>query len=370
MHFPQSLLTISVQQQYAYHFDAVKLAEVVRRRAMALGVKRLVDTIDDVRLDEHGAISSLKARANGELSADLYVDCTGFRARLIGDALGSEFTSYREQLFCNRALTMRVPYAQPNAPIPSCTYSTAQENGWIWDIGLQSRRGIGYVYSADHCSDEAALAALERYVGAAACDLPHRKLSFEAGFRKIQWHKNCVAIGLSAGFTEPLEATGISFVEIAALILCNLFPWSGDCELSAKRFNAQMTTRYEQVIDFLKLHYWLSRRTDSDFWRDNRTPSSISERLKEKLAQWRHRPPSFLDVDASHDIFDENSWQYILYGMGFKTDIQPRAGALRFYEEAQREFESIRRQSDNAMTAMPDHRTLVSEVVAGGFRPS
>lgn len=355
---------------YAYHFDAAKLAQVIRERAMTLGVKRLIDTIDDVRLDEQGAIVSVQARAHGELRADLYIDCTGLRARLIGDALGSEFTSYRDQLFCNRALAMRVPYEAPDAPIPSCTYATAQEDGWIWDIGLHTRRGIGYVYSSDHCSDDAALKALHRYVGAAARDLPHRKLAFEAGFRKIQWHKNCVGVGLSAGFTEPLEATGISFVEIASLILCNLFPWSGDYERSAKQFNAHMTTRYEHVIDFLKLHYCLSQRTDSDFWHDNRAPSSMSENLRDKLEQWRHRPPSFLDVDTSHDIFDENSWQYILYGMGFQTDISARAGALRFYDDARREFESIRRQSDNAVTAIPSHRALVSDVVAGGFRPS
>ena len=355
---------------YAYHFDAVKFAAVVRRRAMQLGVKRLVDTIDEVRLDEHGAIASLQSRENGELRADLYIDCSGSRARLIGEALGSEFTSYRDQLFCNRALAIQVPYDRPDTPIPSCTYSSAQNSGWIWDIGLQSRRGIGHVYSSDHCSDDAALAALYRYLGPDADELPYRKLSFEAGFRKTQWHKNCVAIGMSAGFIEPLEATGISFAEVAALILSGLFPWSGDYELAAKQFNAQMTTRYEHVIDFIKMHYCLSQRTDSAFWRDNRASASISASLQDRLAQWRHRPPSFLDVDASHDIFDETSWQYILYGMGFKTDIGPRAGALRFYEDAQREFDSIRRQSEKAISVMPAHRALVDQVVASGFHPS
>jgi len=355
---------------YAYHFDAAKLTEVVRARALALGVKRVIDTIDDVRLDEAGAIASVRSRTHGELTADLYVDCTGFRARLIGNALGSEFTSYRDQLFCNRAMTIRLPYDRSDGPIPSCTYSTAQENGWIWDIGLQSRRGIGYVYSSDHCSDDDALEALRRYIGPAANDLPYRTLSFEAGFRKVQWRKNCVAVGLSAGFIEPLEATGISFAEVAALILCNLFPWSGDYEHSAQQFNAQMSRRYERIIDFIKLHYCISRRTDSDFWQDNRAPSSISDDLKEKLEQWRYRPPSFLDIDTSHDVFDEHSWQYILYGMGFKTDIGARAGALRFYDDARCEFEKIRRQSDEAVKALPSHRALVNDVVASGFHPA
>lgn len=360
----------SAPLNYAYHFDSGKLAQVVRRRAMDMGVKRLIDTIDDVTLDENGAIASVQGRAHGELKADLYIDCSGFRARLIGEALGSEFTSYKDQLFCDRAVAMRVPYERPGAPIPSCTYATAQSAGWVWDIGLHARRGIGYVYSSNHCSDEDALETLKRYIGPAANDLKHRQLSFEAGFRKIQWHKNCVGIGLSVGFVEPLEATGISFAEVAALMLCNLFPWSGDYERSARQFNTAMTKRFEHVIDFIKLHYYLGQRTDTAFWRDNREASSASDYLKGKLEQWRHRPPSFLDIDASHDIFDENSWQYILYGMGFKTDITARAGALRFHDGAKEEFESIRQQSRNALSAVPTHRDLVDEVVAKGFRKS
>ena len=181
--------------------------------------------------------------------------------------------------------------------------------------------------------------------------------------------KNCVGIGLSVGFIEPLEATGISFAEVAALMLCNLFPWSGDYEASARQFNEAMCKRFEHVKDFIKVHYYLSERYDTAFWRDNRAPDSASEYLKGKLAQWRHRPPSFLDIDASHDIFDENSWQYILYGMGFKTDISARADALRFYDDARREFHSIQQQSRNAMTAVPAHRQLINEVASGGFRP-
>lgn len=354
---------------YAYHFDASKLAQVIRRRATNMGVKRLIDTIEDVKLNEQGAIAAVVGRSHGELTADLYIDCTGFRARLIGETLGSEFTSYRDQLFCNRAVAIQVPYDQPDVPIPSCTYASAQNAGWTWDIGLHQRRGIGYVYSSDHCSDDDALATLKKYIGSAADDLSYRQLFFEAGFRKVQWYKNCVGIGLSVGFIEPLEATGISFAEVAALMLCNLFPWSGDSERAAKQFNAAMTKRFQHVIDFIKLHYFLSQRTDTDFWRDNRIPSSISDYLQDKLDQWRFRPPSFLDIDASHDIFDENSWQYILYGMDFKTDMSARAGALRFYEDARREFESIARQSKNAMTAVPTHRDLVREVVENGFRP-
>jgi tryptophan halogenase len=353
---------------YAYHFDAVEFARVLRRRALELGVAHLIDTIDEVRLDASGAIAALSARKGGELTADLYIDCTGFRAQLIGQALNSPFSAFRDQLFVNRAVALQVPYDHPGGPIASCTISTAQQAGWTWDIGLSARRGVGYVYSSDHTTDEDAEAVLRTYIGPAADGLNTRLLKFEAGFRQAQWVKNCVAIGLSAGFIEPLEATGIGFAEIAAHILAHLFPWSGDCELGARQFNAQMAQRYAGVIDFIKAHYCLSERTDTEFWRDNRAAPSISDSLHEKLARWRHRPPSYLDVEAG-DIFNENNWQYILYGMGFRTDLGERAGALKFFDEARREFANIQRQGDYALSVMPRHRDLVDQVRASGFKP-
>jgi tryptophan halogenase len=357
----------SAPLNYAYHLDAGRFATVLRRHAAALGVQRIIDTVERVDIAADGAIAGVAGRASGLLTADLYIDCSGFRARLIGEALGSRFTSYRDQLFCNRALAIQVPYDHADPPIASCTISTAHEAGWTWDIGLKNRRGIGYVYSSDHTSDDRAEQVLRGHVGAAANDLAVRKLAFEAGFRKTQWIKNCVAIGLSAGFIEPLEATGIGFAEIAALILASLFPWSGDTESSARQFNAQMTHRYEHVIDFIKLHYCLSQRTDHPFWRDNRDPASLSDALADKLARWRTRPPGFLDVDLNHDIFTEHNWQYVLYGMGYHTDIGARAGALRYYDDARAEFASIRQQGDYALNVMPDHRQLIAAASMHGF---
>lgn len=351
---------------YAYHFDAVQLAALLRRHAIAAGVERIVDTVESVSLAEDGAIASVQCRQSGALTADLYVDCTGFRAELIGKALGSSFKSYRDQLFCNRAVAIQVP-SEPSAPIASCTISTAQSAGWIWEIGLQDRRGLGYVYSSDHTTESCAEEALRAYIGPSADRLPARHLRFEAGFRPVQWIRNCVAIGLSAGFIEPLEATGIGFAEIAALILANLFPWGGQCELAAKQFNEQMAKRYEHVIDFIKLHYCLNRRADSDFWSDNRSAASMSDGLTERLERWRHRPPSFLDVDMNHDIFTEHNWQYVLYGMGFRSDISDRSGALRYSADAAAEFADIQQQGNYALTVMPSHRSLVEQARTRGF---
>lgn len=353
---------------YAYHFDAVELSKLLRRKALSFGVRHLEDRVEQVIVSDDGYIQTLKTRANGDLDADLYVDCTGFKAQLIGQAMGVPFRSERSHIFANRAVALQVPYEQPGGSIESQTISTAQECGWTWDIGLTSRRGVGYVYSNDHCTDERAEAVLRHYVGPAAqaCDV--RFLDFEAGYRHAQWQKNCVAIGLSAGFIEPLEATGIGFAEIAALILSNLFPWEGNYEVCAKQFNGYMTRRYSHVIDFIKLHYCLTQRTDSDFWRDNVRPETIPDGLQERLERWRYRSPSFLDMDPNHDIFTEASWQYVLYGMGFKTDITAQRGLYRYFEDAKAQFESIRRQGDRALSLLPRHRDLIEQVRRSGFQ--
>jgi tryptophan halogenase len=344
---------------YAYHFDAVKLAQFMRTQAIASGVHHIVDTVDAVNLAEDGAIASLTTRQHGALGADLFIDCTGFRAQLIGTALRVPYKSCGSALFCDTALAMQVPYERPDAPVASYTISTAHEAGWTWDIGLDTRRGVGYVYSSAHTDDTRAEQILRRYVGPAAERLPARKIGFNAGYRETNWVKNCIAIGLSSGFFEPLEATGIMFTEIAAVSLSNLFPWGGDLEIAAKQFNERMRRRYERALDFIKLHYCLSERRDSAFWRDNVQPESIPESLQELLRRWRHRPPGSIDIDPNIDIFPDTSWQYVLYGMGYRTDLKPRAGVLKYYDEAREAFAEIRRQADFACRTLPTHRELL-----------
>ncbi len=353
---------------YAYHFDAVELAKLLRRKAIAFGVTHIEDRVEQVVVGENGFIERLTTGRHGDQTADLYIDCTGFRAQLIGQALGVPFNSFRSQIFADRAVAVQVPYDQPGQAIESQTIATAQESGWTWDIGLTGRRGVGYVYSSDHTSDDRAEQVLRAHIGPAAKGLDVRFLNFEAGCRRTQWKNNCVAIGLSSGFIEPLEATGIGFAEIAALILSNLFPWAGDYDVCAEQFNRFMTRRYDHVVDFIKMHYCLTRRTDSDFWRDNVRPETIPDSLQARLERWRYRPPSFLDMDPSHDIFTEASWQCVLYGMGFKTDIGAQAGVYRYYDEARAHFAEIARQGNNALSVLPEHRNLIEQVRNHGFQ--
>ncbi|WP_076070459.1 tryptophan halogenase family protein [Sphingomonas montana] len=344
---------------YAFHFDAIALAGLLREQGIANGVRHLVDTVGEVMLAEDGAIAGVRTEANGVLDADLYIDCTGFRAELIGKAMGIPFRSCHDVLFCNRAVAAQLPYAGPRDPIASYTISTAQQAGWTWDIGLDRRRGIGHVYSSDHIDDEAAERTLRTYLGPAGAQAEVRRFKFEAGYREINWHKNCVAVGLSSGFFEPLEATGIAFAEVSAGLIANLFPWSGDHETSARQFNLNLRRRYERALDFIKLHYCISNRRDTAFWRDNVDAASIPDSLQEMLDRWRHRWPSEIDIDPQIDIFTAPSWQYVLYGMGWKTDLSAKAGALRYHDDARRAFAEVRRQAQFAIHNLPSNRDLI-----------
>ena len=354
---------------YAFHFDAVTLAALLREQGIANGVTHLVDTVQEVLLGEDGAIAGVRGAASGVLTADLYIDCTGFRAELIGKALGQPWKSCRDVLFCDSAIAIQVPYERPDDPIASYTISTAQQAGWIWDIGLEARRGIGHVYSSAHSDAEEAERVLRAYVGPAGAALDTRSFRFDAGYREVNWVKNCVAVGLSSGFFEPLEATGIVFSEVAAGMIANLFPWAGDFETSARQFNAIMRRRYERALDFIKLHYCLSERRDSRFWLDNVDPASVPDSLKELLDRWRFRPPNEMDIDRNVDIFTESSWQYVLYGMGWKTDLSAKAGVFRFAEEAKAAFATIQRQAQYAVQQLPSNRELVRFAQRSSFGP-
>lgn len=349
---------------YAFHFDAVALAALLRDRAVASGVTHLDGRVDDVTVGEDGAIAGVVTDRHGTLTADLYIDCTGFRAELIGKALGMPYRSCRNVLFCDSALAVQVPYRDEREPIVSYTVATAQEAGWMWDIGLDRRRGVGHVYSSAHTDDARAAELLRGYTGQ---DLEPRKIRFEAGYREVNWHRNCVAIGLSSGFFEPLEATGIVFSEVAAGMVANLFPWGGDYETSARQFNANMQKRYERARDFIKLHYCITERRDSDFWRDNVAASSIPDSLHDMLERWRFRPPTEIDMDANVDIFTDASWQYVLYGMGWKTDLSARSGAYRYAEEARRAFAEVERQAAFAVANLPSNRQLIEYARTRGF---
>ena len=354
---------------YAYHFDAGRFAALLAEHGRSLGVKHVQANVERVELDAAGAIAAVQTREHGALRAGLYVDCTGFHARLIGEALGSPFKSVSDTLFVDRALALQVPYPAPDTAIPSYTISTAHEAGWTWDIGLQDRRGIGYVYSSRHTSDARAEQVLRDYIGPQAEGLLPRRLDLKVGYRETQWVQNCVAVGLSGGFLEPLESSGIGLIETAAYLIGFLFPYDGAMAPTARLFNALMRERYARIVDFIKLHYCLTQRTDSRFWLDNADPATIPATLRDKLAMWKSRPPHRLDFVTDLEMYPPSSWQYVLYGMEFATRLHPGAVDPARIGDARREFGMIAQMAGRALADLPAHRAMVEQMcrkAAGG----
>ncbi len=349
---------------YAYHFDAARFAALLAEEGRALGVRHELAHIDRVELNEQGAIARVITRQRGALEADLYIDCTGLRGALIGDAMGVPLHRLNDVLFVDRAVAIQVPYERPDTPIPSYTISTAHEAGWTWDIGLQQRRGVGYVYSTRHTDDTRAEHVLREYIGPASRDLSARVLKFDTGYRRVQWRHNCVAVGLAAGFLEPLESTGIGLIEIASYLIAHLLPVDGDLTRASRHFNEAMNARYERIIDFLKLHYCLTQRRDSAFWIDNADTASCPDSLLDKLAMWRTRPPHRLDFVTDLEMFMPASWQFVLYGMEFRTDLSSQRARYPRLDAARREFETLRTVAGHAINDLPPHRALVEELCA------
>ncbi|WP_338469043.1 tryptophan halogenase family protein [Sphingomonas sp. gentR] len=307
---------------YAYHLDATKLAAQLTRHATTrLGVRHVRDHVTGVERGGDGGIATVHTRGSGSVAGDLFLDCTGHAALLIGDALGVETVDASSVLFNDRALAVQLPVA-PGSRIASQTVATAHGAGWIWDIGLPTRRGIGCVYASAFMSDDEAEGVLVEHCRRISGDSPApRRLTFRSAYRSRPWTANCLAIGQSAGFMEPLEASAIVMIELALDALLDDFPVdTGLMTIQARRFNALATYRWERIVDFLKLHYVLSGREDS-YWRAHRDPTTLPDRLSEMLALWRYRSPSALDLPMQDELFPAASYRYILRGMGFPAPL-------------------------------------------------
>jgi tryptophan halogenase len=359
------------QANYAYHLDAGKFSHFLQRHCCdKLGVRHVLADVTDVRLDESGDIAGLDTEQGETISGDLFVDCTGFAALLIGKAMGVPFRSCTDTLFCDTALAIQVPYDHPDAPIASHTISTAQSAGWIWDIGLPTRRGVGHVFSSSHIDVDAAEQELRTYLGDAGRDLPVRRLSIKAGHREQFWVRNCVAVGLAAGFLEPLEASAIVLIELSAKMIAEQMPACREVmDVVAHRYNDTTSYRWGRIIDFLKLHYALTKRTDTEFWRDNARPETMPDRLRGLMELWRYQSPWLHEeFDRAEEVFPSASYQYVLYGMGARTAVMP--GTIDddavLAERARREN---RMQTQRMMSSLPAHRDLIDKIVRHGLQP-
>jgi len=354
---------------YGYHLDATKFATLLQKHCTEkLNVQHIVDHMDDIVSADNGDIAAISTKKNGQIEGDLFIDCTGSASLLLGKHFNINFINKQHILFNDSALAVQVPYPTDETPINSATLSTAQSAGWIWDIGLQTRRGVGYTYSSRHTSDAEAEQTLKKYlensIGVEQANLlKPRKIQFEPGHREKFWHKNCVAIGMSAGFLEPLEASALAMIELASSMVSEELPVTrSHMDIIAERFNKRFEYRWQRVIDFLKLHYLLSERTDSQYWRDNHQPDSISEQLQALVSLWQFQPPSRYDVIQNEEVFPSASYQYVLYGMGFKTNPRPSPRKFEAKPTAEKMIAEVQSKIDKYLTGLPSNRALLNQL--------
>ncbi|MEP7702482.1 tryptophan halogenase family protein [Paraglaciecola sp. 25GB23A] len=352
---------------YGYHLDAAKFITLLREHCVnQLGVEHICDTVEQVKQNEQGDITALQTKQHGEQQADLFVDCSGMRSLLLADTLNVPFVPCDHVFLADTALATQVPYTQADDPIACHTIATAQTAGWIWDIGLQQRRGVGYVYSSQHCSEEEARRTLAQYIGCETVENA-KKINFKPGHREVFWKNNCVAVGLAAGFLEPLEASALMLIETSANFIADQLP--ADTELmplAAKRFNTMMLKKWRGVIDFLKLHYVLSERTEP-FWQQHRQTASVPESLQELLTLWRYRSPNEYDFTDSVEAFSAASYQYILYGVGFKSDFSQMKHLYQQGELAKKQSLLTQKRIEQLKYTLPTHRELINKVNTLGF---
>ena len=362
---------------YGYHLDAGKFAGFLRKHATTvLGVRHLCTRVISVNASPTGDIASLETDSLGAISGDLFIDCSGSRALLLGDHYGIDLVAQDHILFNDTALAVQLDYPDPQAPIASATLATAQSAGWIWNIGLPTRRGVGYVFSSHHVSVDHAEIAMRDYLGSLAPaeitkNLSPRQINFQPGYRAKFWHKNCVAIGMSAGFIEPLEASALVLVEKFAGFVAEELPSNRTVmDVIAKRFNRKFSQQWSSIIDFLKLHYAVSERQDSQYWKDHRLRTTQPESLRENLARWRHQAPWHHEAVNVDDLFPSASFQYVLYGMGFSTAVAStdRRSQNKSTDWAGRLFAESAAQQAKFQQSMPSNRALLDKVVEYGFQ--
>lgn len=338
---------------YAYHFDAGLYARYLRDYAEARGVKRTEGRIAKVeQRPEDGFISSLVLADGRRIDGDFFIDCSGFRGLLIEETLGAGFEDWSHWLPCDRALAVPCENAYPLTPY---TRSTAREAGWQWRIPLQHRTGNGYVYCGDFISDDAAAATLLANLDGKALADP-RSLRFKAGRRRKAWSKNVVALGLAGGFLEPLESTSIHLVQTGAMRLLSLLPLGGHDPAAESEYNRLTQIEYEQIRDFIILHYRATERDDSPLWNHCRT-MTIPDSLAHRIELFRARAKI-----ARHDdqLFAEPSWLAVFLGQGIEPRDYDRLADVPPYDEMAAKVLKIGQSNAALVARLPTHDAFIA----------
>jgi tryptophan halogenase len=340
------------QFPYAYQFEAALLAKYLTTYAVERGVKHVTADVTKVNLDERGWISSITTAEHGDIDGDVYVDCTGFRGLLLNKALEVPFISYADTLPNDSAVALQVPQDMKARGILPCTTATAQDAGWIWTIPLMGRIGTGYVYAKDYLSPEEAERTLREFVGPAAADVEANHIKMRIGRSENSWVNNCVAIGLSSGFVEPLESTGIFFIHHAIEQFAKYFPDESWNPVQRELYNDSIAHVMDGVREFLVLHYVAAKRDDTQYWRDAKK-RKVPEALAERIEKWKTQVPDSETVFPYYHGLPPYSYMCVLLGMGGIEVKSSPALALSDPSAAEREFAAIRDKTRALVESLP-----------------
>jgi tryptophan halogenase len=340
------------QIAFAFHFDASLYAKYLRSLAQMHGVRRTEGRIVDVTSAPNGDIASVTLESGQVVEADFFIDCSGFRGLLIEQTLKTGYEDWSHWLPCDRAMAVPCGRTEPLVPY---TRATAREPGWQWRIGLQHRTGNGLVYSSRHIDDDAAEKLLLANLDGEPLANPNR-LRFTSGKRRKMWNRNCVALGLAAGFLEPLESTSIHLVQSAAIRLVRLFPDAATDQATVDEFNRQCDFEWERIRDFIVLHYWANQR-DGDFWEYCRN-MELPATLQRKIDIWRSNGRIFREDD---ELFAEESWIQVFIGQGIMPQSYDPLVAIKSDPQIEKYLGNIAATIQRCVDVMPDHAEYVSK---------
>jgi len=351
---------------YAYHLDAGLMADFLK-----LGVRgrisHIVDTVTDVVTADDGSISHIETSAHGPLSADLFIDCSGFQGLLIDKTLKEPFIPFSDCLLNDRALAAQVPYPGEPRRNPYTT-ARAMSNGWTWDIPLFHRRGVGYVYSSAFISDDQAEQEFRRSLGSVADGIEMRKIRMRVGRHRNLWVKNCIAVGLAGGFIEPLESTGLDLIQRGLTTLLHCFPDRSLNENMIRLYNDTMAKYYNRIRDFIALHFCVTTRRDTPYWQACAEDLKLSDDLTTLLDIWRKASGKvyMTPVGSLGEYFGPLSYYCILIGMGYMPEAAPALYGIADSSNLERAWadESVRAQE--FLARLPDHDRYLAGLYGQG----
>ncbi|GIU26014.1 tryptophan halogenase [Shewanella colwelliana] len=341
---------------YGYHLDATLMGRYLRKKACEAGVIHVESIVTDVNTDGESITSVTTPK--GEFSSDIFIDCTGFKGLLIEKLRSDNWQSFEKELPCNKAVAIQRKYPQ-DMPPKSYTVATALSNGWVWEIDLSNRQGTGYVYDGNRLTKEQAEAELRAHLGDELEILRTVHLDMRIGCRKAFWVGNCIAIGLSGGFIEPLESTGLHIVNVGARLLATHLSSANPPQAVRDSYNRTLNGVYEDLRQFIILHYCLTDRDDTEFWREAAKTAKYAKGLQDRIDIWKHKTCEYMDLAGSFNtIFTDENYRFVLYGM----DHVPAITLPTTREALTATLARLKAQQQQALDASMSHEAFLAKL--------